>query len=88
MLSGQIVNVREILATYANPVPVTFRSDARTQVTLSTIGELGSFSEKTLQLRPGAYTLVGSQDGCRDVREQILVRPNMPPVDIRCVETL
>ncbi len=88
VLAGQIANVREILATYANPVPVTFRSDARTQVTLSTVGELGQFSEKTLRLRPGAYTLIGSRDGCRDVREQILVRPNMPPVDIRCVETL
>ncbi len=87
-LSAQIVNVQEILRTYATPVTVTLRSDERTRITLSTVGELGRFSEKQLQLRPGAYTVIGSRDGCRDVREKILVRPNMLPVDIRCVETL
>ncbi len=87
-LASQIVNVQEILRTYAAPVVVTLRSDDRTRITLSTVGELGQFTEKQLQLRPGAYTVIGSRDGCRDVREQILVRPNMLPVDIRCIETL
>lgn len=87
-LASQIVNVQEILRTYATPVVVTLRSDDRTRITLSTVGELGQFTEKQLQLRPGAYTVIGSRDGCRDVREQILVRPNMLPVDIRCIETL
>ena len=80
--------MRETLQVYANPVPVVLRSDNRTEITLSTVGALGSFEEKRLELRPGAYTVVGSRDGCRDVREQIVVRPNMGPVDIRCTETL
>jgi tetratricopeptide (TPR) repeat protein len=87
-LAGQIEDARSILDTYANPVPVLLRSDNRTQVTLSTVGALGSFNEKHLDLRPGAYTVIGSRDGCRDVREQIVVRPNMNPVDIRCIEAL
>jgi hypothetical protein len=45
------------------------------------------FAEKQLNLRPGAYTIIGSRDGCRDVRESILVRPDMQPVEIRCEET-
>jgi hypothetical protein len=48
---------------------------------------LGTFDEKQLTLRPGAYTVIGSRDGCRDVRTSILVRPDMQPVDIRCTET-
>ncbi len=87
-LARQIEDVRETLQVYANPVPVVLRSDNRTEITLSTVGALGSFEEKRLELRPGAYTVVGSRDGCRDVREQIVVRPNMGPVDIRCTETL
>lgn len=87
-LASRIEDVRATLEAYAEPVPVVLRSDNRTEVTLSTVGELGSFAEKRLELRPGAYTVVGSRDGCRDVREQIVVRPDMNPVDIRCAETL
>ncbi|TNF80124.1 MAG: hypothetical protein EP301_13470 [Gammaproteobacteria bacterium] len=86
-LAAQISRVEDLLATYGTPVPVTFRSDNRTEVTLSTVGRLGTFSEKELTLRPGAYTVIGSRDGCRDVRESILVRPDMQPVEIRCEET-
>jgi len=86
-LAAQISRVEDLLATYGTPVPVTLRSDNRTEVTLSTVGRLGTFSEKQLTLRPGAYTVVGSRDGCRDVRESILVRPDMQPVEIRCEET-
>jgi len=86
-LAAQIARVEDLLATYGTPVPVTFRSDNRTEITLSTVGRLGTFSEKQLSLRPGAYTVIGSRDGCRDVRESILVRPDMQPVEIRCEET-
>ncbi|MCZ6643775.1 MAG: hypothetical protein O7F71_19545 [Gammaproteobacteria bacterium] len=84
ILEGQIVATEKLLITYGKPVPVTLRSDNATLVTLSTIGKLGAFAEKQLELRPGAYTLIGSRDGCQDVRQNILVRPDMQPVDIRC----
>lgn len=86
-LTSQIARVEDLLATYGTPVAVTFRSDNETEITLSTVGRLGTFAEKELSLRPGAYTVIGSRDGCRDVRESILVRPNMQPVEIRCEET-
>ena len=78
--------MEELLETYGIPVSVTLRSDNRTEVTLSSVGRLGTFAEKELHLRPGAYTIVGSRDGCRDVRASILVRPDMQPVEIRCEE--
>ncbi len=86
-LAAQIVDVSELIRTYSTPVQVTFKSDNATRITLSTVGVLGAFDEKQLTLRPGAYTVIGSRDGCRDIRESILVRPNMQPVDIRCTET-
>lgn len=87
-LDARIEQVQDILERYARPVPVLLRSDNRTQVTVSSVGVLGAFDEKQLELRPGAYTVVGSRDGCRDVRTRIVVRPDMNPIDIRCSETL
>ena len=87
-LSEQIEAVTSLIRIYSTPVDVTFRSDNLTQVTLSTIGRLGVFAEKQLRLRPGAYTVIGSRDGCRDVRANIIVRAEMQPVDIRCNEKL
>lgn len=87
-LRNKLQAVQALLVAYSTPVEVTIHSDAQTQVVLSSVGELGSFSNKTVSLRPGAYTLIGSRDGCRDIREKITVRPGMPPLDIRCREQL
>ena len=83
-LADQITAVEALLVSYGTPVPVTLRSDNLTHVTLSTVGKLGTFDEKRLELRPGAYTLIGSRDGCKDVRQNIVVRRDMQPVEIRC----
>ena len=87
-LKLKIDAVDSLIVAYREPVAVTFVSDNATQVTVSTIGKLGSFDTKRLNLRPGAYTVIGSQDGCLDIRENIVVRPNMEPVEIRCLERL
>ncbi|MCB1686249.1 MAG: hypothetical protein R3E82_04530 [Pseudomonadales bacterium] len=87
-LAEQIDRVAELIRIYATPVPVIVLSDNQTQVTLSTIGSIGTFTRKELSLRPGAYTVIGSRNGYRDVRASILVRPSMPPVDVRCSEAI
>ena len=88
ILNDSITAVAALLDAHAIPVPVVLQSDNATDVLLSNVGPLGKFSEVRLDLRPGAYTLVGSRDGCRDVRTTFTVRTNMPPVDIRCQEVL
>ncbi len=87
-LTNKLQAVQALLVAYSTTVEVTIHSDAQTQVVLSSVGELGRFSNKTVSLRPGAYTLIGSRDGCRDIREKITVRPGMAPLDIRCREEL
>lgn len=87
-LKIQIDAVESLINAYRDPIAVTFLSDNATQITVSTVGKLGSFNKIQLNLRPGAYTVIGSRDGCRDVREYIVVRPNMKPVEIRCLERL
>lgn len=87
-LKNKLQAVQALLVAYSTTVKVTIHSDAQTQIVLSSVGELGSFSNKTVSLRPGAYTVIGSRDGCRDIREKITVRPGMPPLDIRCREEL
>lgn len=88
LLTAAIDQADALLRHYGKPVPVLLRSDNATEVLLSNIGPLGRFSEKRLHLRPGAYTLVGSRDGCRDVRTQITVAEGMAPIDIQCREAL
>ncbi len=87
-LAEKIAEVDRLLLLYARPVPVVLHSDNATEILLSNVGPLGKFLEKRLDLRPGAYTLIGSRDGCRDVRTTITVRSGMAPVDIRCLEVL
>ena len=87
-LAALLAQTQRLIEAYRHPVAVTLLSDNETQVTLSTVGQLGSFERKQVNLRPGAYTLIGSRDGCRDVRQQIVVRADMRPIEIRCVERL
>lgn len=88
LLTAAINQADALLRRYGKPVPVLLRSDNATEVLLSNVGPLGRFSEKRLHLRPGAYTLIGSRDGCRDVRTQITVAEGMAPIDIQCREAL
>ncbi len=88
VLAAAIVEVDALLRRHGTPVPVLLRSDNATEVLLSNVGPLGRFAEKRLELRPGAYTLIGSRDGCRDARAEISVQPGMEPIEIRCEELL
>ena len=88
ILATAIEKTEALLRRHGTPVPVLLRSDNATEVLLANVGPLGRFSERRLELRPGAYTLIGSRDGCRDVRTEINVQPGMAPVEIRCVELL
>ena len=90
VLSAQIERLDAQLKIALQPVPVQFESDNQTNVVIYKVGTLGVFSSRTLELRPGPYVVVGTRDGYRDVRRNIRVDPagNMPPVVIRCEESI
>ena len=90
VLRAQIERLDAQLKIAAQPVTVQFESDNQTSVVIYKVGTLGMFSNRALELRPGPYVVVGTRDGYRDVRRNIRVDPagNMPPVVIRCEETI
>ena len=89
-LSAQISRLEEALRVASTPVPVRFESDNQTNVVVYKVGVLGRFDSRTLDLRPGSYTVVGSRAGYRDVRLQLVVGPgaSAKPFAIRCTEAI
>ncbi|MGB5210163.1 MAG: protein kinase [Gammaproteobacteria bacterium] len=89
-LSGQMLRLGDLLAIATRPVQVTLESDNLTAVTVYRVGRLGSFERKTLDLRPGDYTVVGTRSGFRDVRRVLRLRPGERPasLSIRCEEPI
>jgi len=79
---------QQTIKSYQQPVAVRLTSDKKTLVTVYKVGRLGTFATHDLQLRPGSYTIVGSADGCQDVRKEVIVRPKMGPVEIVCTNRL
>jgi hypothetical protein len=71
-------------------VRVELRSDGLTEVTVLRVGRLGGFKQREVELPPGAYTIVGTRKGYRDVRRQVVIETGRDPgpIDVRCVETL
>ena len=90
LLSQQTAKLRDWLAKADVPVQVALQSDNLTQVTIFRVGQLGSFEQRSLELAPGEYTVVGTRPGYRDVRRQIMVVPGtaIPPVVIRCEDKI
>jgi hypothetical protein len=90
LLSRQVKTLSDWLARADVPVQVALQSDNLTQVTIYRVGELGSFQQRSLELPPGSYTVVGTRPGYRDVRREISVMPGAAPepVVIRCEDKI
>jgi len=90
VLSRQLTKVAELLNLAATPIDVTLHSDNLTSVTVYRVGELGNFTQRALQLKPGRYVVIGTRSGYRDVRRELNVAPgNAPaPLVIQCVDPI
>lgn len=90
VLSRQLKTLSEWLARADVPVPISLQSDNVTQVTIYRVGALGAFQQRSLELVPGSYTVVGTRPGYRDVRREISVRPDAAPgpIVIRCEDKI
>jgi hypothetical protein len=89
-LERQIARLEALLKTISTPVAVVLESDAQTEIMVYRVGRLGTFTRRELNLKPGAYTVVGSRSGYRDIRLQLIVTPGTPPkpLVVRCTEGL
>jgi serine/threonine-protein kinase len=89
-LQAQVQQLEQALAGARTTVNVAIESDGLTEVSVSRVGPLGRLTRRTLELRPGEYTAVGSRHGYRDVRRRFTVSPGATPpaVVVRCEEAL
>lgn len=86
VLRSQMEKLSSWLERAEQPVRVSLQSDNVTNVTIFRVGELGTFTERSLELAPGKYTIVGTRPGFRDVRREVALVPGaaIDPVVIRC----
>jgi len=89
-LAAQRGELSRLLKRAVTPVPVALVSDNQTKVSIYRIGDLGRFTSRELELRPGTYVAVGIRPGFRDVRLEFRVAPeiDMQPVVVRCEEQI
>ncbi|MDG2176689.1 MAG: hypothetical protein P8M72_11250 [Gammaproteobacteria bacterium] len=87
-LDGQLLSLRNFLERATEPVAVRLSSDGITNVTVFQIGNLGQFTNHTLDLTPGSYVAVGVREGFRDVREEFVIGfdGQSPVITVQCVE--
>jgi serine/threonine protein kinase len=89
-LRRQIADLERALVEVRTPVTVVLESDGETDVLVQKVGQLGAFTRKTLELRPGTYTVVGTRRGYRDVRKTLEIPPDGASLTlvVRCEEAI
>ena len=89
-LRGQIDRLRGVIEIATTPVRVLLLSDNLTNIVVYKVGRMGTFERRTLDLRPGTYTVVGTREGYRDVRRQLRVvaTGEIEPLTVRCEEEI
>ncbi len=87
-LKDQRERLRAIVKRSSTPVPLIIDSDNQTEVMIGKVGFIGTFLRNELLLRPGRYVIIGSRDGYRDVRAEIMLEPDAKPIEIRCTEAI
>ena len=83
-----IEKTSKLLSVYAEPVDVVLLSDNATDILISNVGRISKFQKKIVSLRPGRYTIRGSQIGCKDIYRKIDVSPDYNSVTLVCEERL
>ena len=79
-----------LLTQFDAPVHVSVTSDGVTHVVIYRVGDLGKFNDRSVSLKPGKYTFVGSRLGYRDIRRDVEIAPgqNDAAVEIHCEEQI
>lgn len=89
-LRSQTEALDSLLKAARTPVAVIIESDNLTDITIYHVGRIGPVLSREIALKPGTYTVVGSRNGYRDVRKEIIIGAdgNEYRYDIRCEEAI
>ncbi len=89
-LAAAAGELERLAAAAQVPVRLRLESDGITQVAIYRVGQYGSFSRREVELLPGRYTVVGTRNGYRDVRREVVLPPGSAPaaVVVRCEEPI
>ena len=74
-LAAQADALAGLIAAYGVKVPVRIVSDGKTNITVRGVGIVGKITERTIELRPGQYTIEGIREGF----QAVLMRVDIPP---------
>jgi hypothetical protein len=89
-LAAAARELERLAAAAQSPVRLRLESDGLTQVVIYRVGQYGAFSTRDVELLPGRYTVVGTRNGYRDVRREVVLPPGAPAaaVVVRCEEPI
>ncbi len=89
-LAAAAGELERLTAAAQSPVRLRLESDGLTQVVIYRVGQYGTFSTREVELLPGRYTVVGTRNGYRDVRREVVLPPGAPApsVVVRCEEPI
>ncbi len=83
--NDRITQLHAMLEAQSKPMDVTFRSDGKTWVSISTFRLLGQIDSSTVKMLPGDYEIVGRRKGYKDVFLVLQVRNGTPPPVVNVV---
>jgi len=88
--NDQLKRLDKLVKSAQIPVQVTIESDSMTEVVIYKVSKLGRFYMRELSLRPGTYTILGTRNGFKDVRQKISVKAGQDPIRItlKCGEKI
>jgi len=86
----QMSRINVLLSQFDAPVHVNITSDGLTHVVIYRVGDLGKFGDRSVSLKPGKYTFVGSRLGYRDIRRELHLSPSQTDaaLEIHCEEQI
>jgi len=89
-LAAATAELERLAAAAQTPVRLRLQSDGVTSVTIYRVGQYGSFSVREVELLPGRYTVVGTRNGYRDVRQEVVLPPGAPgaALVVKCEEPI
>lgn len=74
-LANEAGKVAKLLEEYGTKVSIRILSDGITRISVRGVGQVGTTTDRTIQLRPGSYTFEGTRAGFRSK----LIEVDIPP---------